>query len=161
MQHFSFPVLKKQAFLLLHFLRIASLSLLFFIIISSSSILNCFSPQMTVSRNNFFSGCHHLVEKTFHMRTAEYLVTSSTWEQATLFWTDKVLFKWNYMCIHLLKAQEAKSPGICIMQNRHFCEYGLMSKYKCWYAINITKSCLSVISNQVSCQKLAGELAEN
>lgn len=98
----------------------------------------------------FFPGYHHLMKKTFLMKNAECLVTSSTCEQANLFWIDKALFKWNYMCIHLLKAQEVKSPGICIMQNRYFCEYRLMSKYKCWYSINITKSCLSVIAKWVA-----------
>lgn len=60
-----------------------------------------------------------------------------------------VLNRWSFVEMKLyvhsvLKAQEANSPGICITQNRLFCEYGLMSKYKCWYSINITKICLSV-----------------
>lgn len=59
-----------------------------------------------------------------------------------------VLNRWSFVEMKLyvhsvLKAQEAKSLGICITQNRLFCEYGLMSKYKCWYSINITKICLS------------------
>lgn len=36
-----------------------------------------------------------------------------------------------------------------------------MNKYNCWYATKITKSCLSILTNQVSFQELASELAEN
>ena len=45
------------------------------------------------------------MEETVHIKDAECLVASY------LSWIDKVLFNWNYMYIHLLKAQGAKPQG--------------------------------------------------